>query len=38
MYDRSKCCGKPVTVSEGDEGTSFYVCSDCGQACDVVNL
>jgi crossover junction endodeoxyribonuclease RusA len=30
----SACCGKPVTVWTGGEGTSSWECTGCGQACD----
>lgn len=32
---KSNCCNAPVTVG-GDkrEGTRYYVCSQCGEACD----
>lgn len=35
LYDRSNCCGAPVNVSEGDEGTNCYICSRCDKPCDV---
>jgi hypothetical protein len=25
----SKCCAEPLVVSEGEEGTSCYVCTFC---------
>ena len=31
---RSKCCGRPVEVSEADEGTCCYICLACGKPCD----
>ncbi len=36
MTIKSQCCNAPVTI-EGDdnEGTHYYVCDQCGQACDV---
>ena len=30
----SSCCKSPMSVSTADEGTSFYVCSKCGKACN----
>jgi hypothetical protein len=38
MSDLSTCCKMPVEI-EGDnrEGTMYYVCSKCGEACDIVN-
>lgn len=43
MYERSKCCGAPVTVAGGypDYGyvaTSFYLCSECQNPCDVTTI
>lgn len=31
---QSMCCGAPLKVASGDEGTSFYVCSKCDQPSD----
>ncbi len=33
---KSTCCGKPVSVFSGDEGTNHWICGACGKACDVV--
>ena len=33
--DLSTCCKKEVAVISGNEGTSFYVCLGCREACDV---
>jgi len=33
--DFSKCCNDVATVKSSDEGTSYYVCSKCGEACDI---
>lgn len=30
----SVCCGAPLKVASGDEGTSFYVCSNCDKPAD----
>ena len=30
----SNCCLAPMTIEGGDEGTHYYVCSRCGEACD----
>lgn len=36
----SKCCDRPITVSEHDHGrwgiTHYYVCSKCKGACDPI--
>jgi hypothetical protein len=38
-HNRSSCCGKPVTVGGDDEdGTHYYICSECGSPCDVVDF
>lgn len=38
FYNRSTCCGQPVKVeSDDEEGTNFYTCTACDNACDVVN-
>lgn len=34
----SNCCGKPVYPDVADEGTGCYVCMDCKEPCDAVNL
>jgi hypothetical protein len=31
----SKCHNAPVLVASSDEGTSYYVCAECGQPCDI---
>ena len=31
----SKCCDAQIKVNTADEGTSCYVCSACGEACDI---
>lgn len=31
---KSKCCNWKMIVDSGDEGTSFYRCVKCGEACD----
>lgn len=31
----SKCCLDSVRLSNGDEGTKFYICNGCDNACDV---
>jgi hypothetical protein len=33
---KSTCCGKPVNVFSGDEGTNHWICGACRKACDVV--
>lgn len=30
----SDCCGAPIHTSMGDEGTNFYYCEKCGDACN----
>jgi len=30
----SACCGKPVEIESSKEGTHFYKCTACGNACD----
>ena len=33
---RSVCCGAPAIVcGDENEGTNFYVCTDCWKACDI---
>ena len=32
---RSKCCDAKVKTDPGDEGTNFFVCTECDKACDV---
>lgn len=34
MNEVSNCCGASISVETADEGTSCYVCADCGKACD----
>ena len=34
FYDKSNCCGAPLSTSTDDEGTSCWICSECGNACD----
>jgi len=34
---RSLCCGAPVSVSNGEEGTNYYVCKQCGEPCDAMD-
>jgi len=34
--DKSKCCNVLVIVDSGDEGTSCWVCTKCGEACDII--
>lgn len=34
---KSKCCGAKYHTSNSNEGTSFYVCDKCSNACDVEN-
>ena len=37
--DKSKCCGAPVIVAGNDaEGTRYYVCTKCNQACDLAEV
>ena len=31
---RSDCCKAPIFVATGDEGTSCYICKECGEGCD----
>jgi len=31
---KSKCCNSPMNINYGGEGTNFYVCDACGEACD----
>ena len=33
----SKCCEAEVKIVGGDEGTYYYFCSKCCEACDVKN-
>lgn len=33
---KSRCHKAPVSVYCGNEGTSFYVCSQCDHACDTI--
>src|ERR1035437_42418 len=35
MKELSKCCEKPGRTASGDEGTNWYVCSECLQPCDL---
>jgi hypothetical protein len=35
MAQKSKCHGANVRVASGDEGTNYYVCGECGEACDL---
>lgn len=32
---KSKCCNVEVIVNTSNEGTSYYVCRECKEACDV---
>jgi hypothetical protein len=32
--ERSKCCAAPLRVESADEGTSHYICPECGQPSD----
>lgn len=32
----SNCCSAPLTVISGDEGTSFYLCTQCSNSADPV--
>lgn len=34
FYNKSSCCGAPLTVSTADEGTSCYICTQCDRPCD----
>ena len=34
---KSRCHKASVYVYSGNEGTSFYVCSHCDQACDTMS-
>lgn len=36
MQKISYCHGMPVTTSTADEGTSCYICSSCGNPCDLM--
>lgn len=42
MNEQSKCCNKPVRVEPADEledpigKTFWYVCTECGNSCDVI--
>ena len=40
MSDLSNCCKMPIEVVCDDEGegTCFYRCSKCGEACNAINL
>jgi hypothetical protein len=33
----SNCCNSTVIVSNGWEGTNFYICTACSQPCDVIS-
>jgi len=35
MPARSTCCNALVKVEGSDEGTCYYVCEECGKACDL---
>jgi hypothetical protein len=35
--EKSKCCDADFTVVGSDEGTYFYKCDKCLNACDVVS-
>jgi hypothetical protein len=35
---KSKCCNADTKVASGDEGTSHYVCTGCGNAADAIDL
>ena len=32
----SSCCSAEIQAASGDEGTGWYVCKDCGEACDFI--
>lgn len=32
----SKCCKAVVSVDQGEEGTSCWVCGNCNKPCDVI--
>jgi hypothetical protein len=34
----SRCCRAPARVSSSDEGTCYYVCEKCNQACDLITM
>jgi len=34
---KSKCCGENLWIKSSTDGTGFYVCAKCGEACDVVS-
>lgn len=35
----SKCHNAPVTIGgDSDEGTRYYVCNECGNACDLAHM
>ena len=34
----SSCCKARVYVNSSDEGTSYYVCDECGKPCDGVGF
>lgn len=36
MSDKSSCCNADIEVAKCDEGTSFWMCSNCGNSCDRV--
>lgn len=43
MYEKSSCCGAPVTVGGGTEDlhediTRYYLCSECQKSCDVTTI
>ena len=34
--EKSNCCKALVIVDSGDEGTSCWICTKCGEACDIL--
>ena len=34
MNEKSNCCKASLSVETVEEGTSCYVCDECGNACD----
>lgn len=36
--EQSNCCNAPVIIRSGDEGTSYYECSQCGKPCDIGSI
>jgi hypothetical protein len=35
MSEKSKCCKASVLINYGEEGTNYYICPTCNNACDL---